>query len=131
MKTKKRRTVTVSDVRRWFPCRAYTEKHLEYLFAGRTRVGAKDIVKMRIPTLDKIWALSQMLTHDEQLGIIDRLELVNEDLCIRGTRDALWGHIAKGCKGYRARDGEPIYEYSRDQAKRAIVAAVKILEGEG
>ena len=54
----KLKTYTVKDVMSWRPCYPpYDEEYVRKLFAGRRRVDALDILSMRIPYEDRLWAV--------------------------------------------------------------------------
>jgi len=129
-----KRTCTLKDVLDWGPCFKYTEKHLKKLFAGRRKVTAKGIVKMRISLLDKIWAICHLMRRDEMGRVIDEEKLIPTGpagtVASRGTVDAVWGFVAGACTGYD-RWGDPIYAYDPRKARRALAAMMKILDEVG
>jgi hypothetical protein len=49
--------VTVDQVMSWKPCERYTRELIEQLFAGRESLSAVDILKLDIPTEDRLWAV--------------------------------------------------------------------------
>ena len=58
------KTVTVSEVMRWEPCATYTLACVNNLFDGRKKLTAQDIAKLEIQSVDRLWALVEMMPDD-------------------------------------------------------------------
>ena len=50
-------TVTINDVMAWHPCEQYNRTRITRLFRGRECIGVLDILAMRIPAEDRLWAV--------------------------------------------------------------------------
>ena len=50
-------TVTIDDVMAWNPCEQYNRTRITRLFRGRECIGVLDILAMRIPAEDRLWAV--------------------------------------------------------------------------
>lgn len=60
--------VTVEQMMYYDPC--YDRKRVERLFAGRKQVSCADILAMRIPILDKLWAVGHLMSERERRSIL-------------------------------------------------------------
>lgn len=78
--------VTVEQMMYYDPC--YSRKRVERLFAGRKRVSCANILAMRIPILDKLWAVGHLMSERERRSIVR--SVLQEEHYVYFDDEVLW-----------------------------------------
>ena len=118
---------SVGDIMELDPCEGYDRAAVELLWAGRARLSAREIAKLTIPALDRIWALSRFLYiflpyRVNRVTRMIALDVVDHWAC----PDIVWWYLITGNDFARAVVWAAAWHAVWDATRAAARAAARV-----